>query len=653
MDTQTYDASRLFTTKVGAICSEDACPRCSCPLGKIAGDKWFHESQNPFMADINRGSVRCGECECKDDGDGILYAHCEYVSEYYIGLSSCPESNVTTNTISCHRQFESYGVTMAVTNLSTRTCESSTYCKSSFNPIDNYTSWRCTYNDGSGNIINDWYCEAYTNDECVHIQTTISYDLCDGNIIENTVDYYKKCCNADNNPNCNHESIDLSSCKQMDDPELKYRECWYSSDAWKQYVCDDHITEISCDAVKAVFLEHARCKCKYSWSPMYNGLHQSASEYGKYVAGEINNDYLKWFETVGCNINFACNITSGTIIGIDADTSTTLQPTYKPTFDPSSEPSNEPSEGPFIFTTTTTLQSTDEPTFIPTTEPSTEPSTTTTTTIDIRTSAMETYEPSIQPVMRTISPSTDPTVSPTLSRLSQQPSESPLITTAYQTSMNPSEVPTSATITTDLTSTTVATHHTSMNPTEESTESPSIMTTYSSSINPSETPSTLIALTDTPSSEPSNEPSTTSTTVADITTTIVETYEPSIQPVDKESSESPTTMTTRSPSMNPSESPSAMIAITDTPSDCDEDKKNGNKGSGKNKDKKGYSALSNKLIADHWKEEVDDDKDGEAFEHSLMLNLVVLIFSIILLMLILFVWCKQRESWMVNDKNVV
>ena len=559
MDTQTYDASRLFATQTGPSCSQSACPRCSCPFGKSFGDKWFHEYQDPSRSDINSGTVRCGECECKDDGDGILYAHCEYVSWNFDGLSSCPASDVTNNTVLCHRQYEFGGVTMEVNNLSTVTCESSPYCEWRFEPFENHTGWGCEpipiWLNYIWDVIPENFCEAYANGECVHYQTSITYTNCEGNITEETRDEYQKCCNAVNEPNCNHEDIDISSCKQMDDPELKYKECWYSSDVYEQYICDDPVTDISCDAVKAVFLESARCKCEYLWSPMYNGLEQTASKYQKYVAGLINNEYLKLIEALGCNITFDCNLTSGAIIGIDGDTSgtTTLQPTYVPSVTPSSEPSNEPS-------------------------------TTTTTTIDIRTTTIETHEPSMQPVMRTHSPSTDPTTSPTLSRLSMRPSESPFIATTYRTSLNPSEVPTRVTTTTDLT-TTIITYQPSTNPSEESSESPSIMTTYRSS-------------------------------------------------------------------MNPSESPSALIAVTDAPSDCDEDKKNGNKGSGKNKDKKGYSALSNKLIADHWKKTIGGE-DQDAFEHSLMINLVILSFSVILLILALYVWCKQRESWVANDKNDV
>ena len=82
-------------------CSDSSCPLCSCPSGKVKGDIWHHEYQRFW--DIDKGQVRCIECECKEDPDGLLYTECNRFKEdlYRIGSSStCPPGDI--DTISCH-----------------------------------------------------------------------------------------------------------------------------------------------------------------------------------------------------------------------------------------------------------------------------------------------------------------------------------------------------------------------------------------------------------------------------------------------------------------------------------------------------------------------------------------------------------------------
>ena len=113
------------------------------------------------------------------------------------------------------------------------------YCSWTYDVMVDKYEWTWEWIDSS--------CEEYENGECVHVNTAISYTDCDGNIIQHETNKYQKCCHATNDPNCNHESIDASPCTEVDDISLKYLECWYSSDVYKQYISDDNVTDINCD----------------------------------------------------------------------------------------------------------------------------------------------------------------------------------------------------------------------------------------------------------------------------------------------------------------------------------------------------------------------------------------------------------------------
>ena len=100
MDSQSYDASRIFAVDTGPICRSEVCPRCSCPTGKVVGDTWYHEFQDRYLKRDN--DARCVLCECKDDGDGNLYSYCPESGldddEYTVGTKSCPPHE----TYQCH-----------------------------------------------------------------------------------------------------------------------------------------------------------------------------------------------------------------------------------------------------------------------------------------------------------------------------------------------------------------------------------------------------------------------------------------------------------------------------------------------------------------------------------------------------------------------
>ena len=99
MDTQSYDASRLYSTETGPYCSSWDCPRCSCPSGKSINDTWYHEWQEQYNVEEN--TVKCSLCECRDDGNGVEYVSCEQQgSSYTIAFRECGASSSTT--ISCH-----------------------------------------------------------------------------------------------------------------------------------------------------------------------------------------------------------------------------------------------------------------------------------------------------------------------------------------------------------------------------------------------------------------------------------------------------------------------------------------------------------------------------------------------------------------------
>ena len=104
MDTKTYDADRLFTKEDGQTCN--SCPSCSCPEGKVNGDEWYKEYQGYYQLAYNQAI--CSRCQCNDDGDGILYASCDYLFSYAIGSQSCPPA--ANEMYSCHKDYGSSGI---------------------------------------------------------------------------------------------------------------------------------------------------------------------------------------------------------------------------------------------------------------------------------------------------------------------------------------------------------------------------------------------------------------------------------------------------------------------------------------------------------------------------------------------------------------
>ena len=102
METGSYDADRLFTTRYGPGCGWN-CPKCSCPADfSNIGDTWYHEYQDVSDLDNNRAS--CMLCECAEDNDGNLYADCEYFSSYTIGTGVCSKAGIEELSFSCHSQ---------------------------------------------------------------------------------------------------------------------------------------------------------------------------------------------------------------------------------------------------------------------------------------------------------------------------------------------------------------------------------------------------------------------------------------------------------------------------------------------------------------------------------------------------------------------
>ena len=90
IETQTYDASRLFTTNIGPLCGYpkyyNLCPKCDCD-GRNVGDIWYVETQTLRIYD----EATCAVCECKTDENGNNYADCDNVgNDYIVGSRSCP-----------------------------------------------------------------------------------------------------------------------------------------------------------------------------------------------------------------------------------------------------------------------------------------------------------------------------------------------------------------------------------------------------------------------------------------------------------------------------------------------------------------------------------------------------------------------------------
>ena len=64
-----------------------------------------------------------------------------------------------------------------------------------YSPDDGEYDWGCE---------DSIYCEAYAiNEECVHIDATISYTDCDGTTDSDSFEAYYSCCSGDD---CNHKN---------------------------------------------------------------------------------------------------------------------------------------------------------------------------------------------------------------------------------------------------------------------------------------------------------------------------------------------------------------------------------------------------------------------------------------------------------------
>ena len=152
---------------------------------------------------------------------------------------------------------------------------------------------------------------------------------------------YLKCCDAINNPNCNHESINISSCTTTPNTYIDWdiffadvTACLYSDDTFRQYICDDDVTEITCDGYEAISSHGTDCLCS-TFSVLYNRLGSTSQAM---LLQDWINPYIhvqslwKWNDVFGCDINVNVNVT--------CDWTSTLNPDSDP--DPSKSPTVSP-----------------------------------------------------------------------------------------------------------------------------------------------------------------------------------------------------------------------------------------------------------------------------------------------------------------------
>ena len=113
MDSQSFDTTRMFTTDTGPSCSY-SCPKCDCD-GRDEGDEWYVEYQSIYDIPVNE--AKCRKCECKSDGEGNLYADCEFsfTSDYIIDSQACPApEDEEEESYECHYEESTSGTSFSL-----------------------------------------------------------------------------------------------------------------------------------------------------------------------------------------------------------------------------------------------------------------------------------------------------------------------------------------------------------------------------------------------------------------------------------------------------------------------------------------------------------------------------------------------------------
>ena len=198
--------------------------------------------------------------------------------------------------------------------------------------------WKYNFEDGQGEpyqwgcVDDRWedylMCE-YAKGECIYVNTTIIYTGCYDETYHEDWREYINCCDPKVEGNdCNHETIDTDLCVRCIEYETIHQNCYSclyeDTGAYRQYVCDDYTTEITGDAIEAIYSQQATCSCAF-----YSGLYRKASaERRVYFEAKVDSElgtYSQWNEMLGCDIDISCDLSSGTINGA------TLNPSTAPT----------------------------------------------------------------------------------------------------------------------------------------------------------------------------------------------------------------------------------------------------------------------------------------------------------------------------------
>eukprot|EP01084_Bolivina_argentea_P059274 108215_1 len=313
------DPSRMFTTNTGPRCSGHTvfgCPKCDCGSHEI-GEIWYTEYSKHSST-----SALCIECTCvKDSSTDITYAECRnLINTYTKGLGTCDIDN-NPAALTCHSQSLD---SQSVETLEEITCNK--FDPIGYSSIYSFCKWKydidavIPYTWGCAVAMDGLICEAFANGECIYYNTTVSVlpgILQDCSSSMYTLEGYQYCCKSGDN--CNHENIELNSCKRS----VRYEELiqQYDScvtDVYEKYQCNNDMMEITCDGLSEYYNAIAKCRCKR----MYGFFEKVSSETKVLLQEAITTDfqtYSEWNTVLGCDIGFTCDLSSGgTVTMVDS-----------------------------------------------------------------------------------------------------------------------------------------------------------------------------------------------------------------------------------------------------------------------------------------------------------------------------------------------
>ena len=195
------------------------------------------------------------------------------------------------------------------------------YCQWQYYTNTNYYDWNC----GSG-----IFCEAFADNKCIYLNSTFTKTYCDDDIIDtDNFNFYLKCCDASSTDNCNYQDILLNDCTQSTDYEQYYSliyECMYgNTSVYQQYLCDDTITELTCDGIYNLNKAKIDCDCT-GYKFIYDRISQSSKILLQNKINQVfNGQFDSWNKVLGCDITISCDVSTGITKGSNGIVAKTTQ----------------------------------------------------------------------------------------------------------------------------------------------------------------------------------------------------------------------------------------------------------------------------------------------------------------------------------------